>query len=71
MFSAFLNNLMVWRHCWIIFCISDEGKIKIIYKYYKRNKNLKRNRTDRMWAYSKHEQLGIKWDILLHNAKVG
>ena len=55
-FCTFLNNLMVLRHCWIIFCISDEGK-RALKIHHERNKNLKRNRADRMWAYSKHETL--------------
>jgi hypothetical protein len=53
-----------------IFCISDEGK-RALKIHNERNKNLKRNRADRMWAYSKYENFGMKWDILLYNAKAG
>jgi hypothetical protein len=62
-FCTFLNNLMVWRHCWIHFLYiwwRKKGSGKI---HHERNKNLKRNRADRMWAYSKYENFGMKWDI--------
>ena len=40
MFSAFLNNFMVRRHCWIIFCIYLMKEIRALKIHHERNRNL-------------------------------